>query len=153
MTHVMIWISSTLPCKNQNTENAREHKNKLAPFYGTQCNTLFIGPRRVCPLKRHLDRFISFYTAHWCDCPTDRQTTLLSQRQDVCSNSPHSMLCMRRGLKTKWILIDNVRTIITTIIISSDDREISFLLQWLSVLIQRNNAVLRQDSFVKEEEE
>jgi len=36
---------------------------------------------------------------------------------------------------------------------SGDDREISFLFQRLSVLIQRYNAILLHDSFVKEEEE
>jgi len=36
---------------------------------------------------------------------------------------------------------------------SGDDREISFLFQWLSVLIQRYNAILLHDCFVKEEEE
>jgi len=34
-----------------------------------------------------------------------------------------------------------------------DDREISFLFQRLSVLIQRYNAILLRDCFVKEEEE
>jgi len=36
---------------------------------------------------------------------------------------------------------------------SGDDREISFLFQRLSVLIQRYNAILLHDCFVKEEEE
>jgi len=36
---------------------------------------------------------------------------------------------------------------------SGDNRETSFLFQWLSVLIQRFNAILLLDSFVKEEEE
>jgi len=36
---------------------------------------------------------------------------------------------------------------------SGDDRETSFLFQRLSVLIQRFNAILLLDSFVKEEEE
>ena len=36
---------------------------------------------------------------------------------------------------------------------SDDDREISFLFQRLSVLIQRYNAILLRDCFVKEEEE
>ena len=36
---------------------------------------------------------------------------------------------------------------------SGDDRETGFLLQRLSVLIQRFNAILLLDSFVKEEEE
>jgi len=36
---------------------------------------------------------------------------------------------------------------------SGDEREISFLFQRLSVLIQRYNAILLHDSFVKEEEE
>ena len=36
---------------------------------------------------------------------------------------------------------------------SGDDREISFLFQRLSVLIQRYNAILLHDYFVKEEEE
>ena len=36
---------------------------------------------------------------------------------------------------------------------SGDDRETSFLFQRLSVLIQRFNASLLLDSFVKEEEE
>ena len=36
---------------------------------------------------------------------------------------------------------------------SCDDRETSFLFQRLSVLIQRFNAILLLDSFVKEEEE
>jgi len=36
---------------------------------------------------------------------------------------------------------------------SGDDREISFLFQPLSVLIQRYNAILLHDCFVKEEEE
>jgi len=36
---------------------------------------------------------------------------------------------------------------------SDDDREISFLFQRLSVLIQRYNAILLHDYFVKEEEE
>ena len=36
---------------------------------------------------------------------------------------------------------------------SGDDTEISFLFQWLSVLIQRYNAILLHDCFVKEEEE
>jgi len=35
---------------------------------------------------------------------------------------------------------------------SGDDREISFLFQRLSVLIQRYNAILVHDCFVKEEE-
>ena len=35
---------------------------------------------------------------------------------------------------------------------SGDDREISFLFQRLSVLIQRYNAILLHDCFVKEEE-
>jgi len=35
---------------------------------------------------------------------------------------------------------------------SGDDREISFLFQRLSVLIQRFNAILQHDCFVKEEE-
>jgi len=35
---------------------------------------------------------------------------------------------------------------------SSDEREISFLFQRLSVLIQRYNALLLHDCFVKEEE-
>jgi len=37
--------------------------------------------------------------------------------------------------------------------LSGDDRETSFLFQRLSVLIQRFNAILLLDSFVKEEEE
>ena len=36
---------------------------------------------------------------------------------------------------------------------SGDDREISFLFQRLSVLIQRYNVILLHDCFVKEEEE
>jgi len=36
---------------------------------------------------------------------------------------------------------------------SGDNREISFLFQRLSVLIQRHNAILLHDCFVKEEEE
>ena len=36
---------------------------------------------------------------------------------------------------------------------SGDDREISFLFQRLSVPIQRYNAILLHDCFVKEEEE
>ena len=36
---------------------------------------------------------------------------------------------------------------------SGDDREISFLFQRLSVLIQRYNAILLHDCFVKEVEE
>ena len=36
---------------------------------------------------------------------------------------------------------------------SGDDREITFLFQRLSVLIQRYNAILLHDCFVKEEEE
>jgi len=36
---------------------------------------------------------------------------------------------------------------------SGDDREISFLFQRLSVLIQRYNAIFLHDCFVKEEEE
>ena len=36
---------------------------------------------------------------------------------------------------------------------SGDDREISFLFQRLSVLIQRYNAILLHDCFVEEEEE
>ena len=36
---------------------------------------------------------------------------------------------------------------------SGDDREISFLFQRLSVLIQRYNAILLHDCLVKEEEE
>ena len=36
---------------------------------------------------------------------------------------------------------------------SGDEREISFLFQRLSVLIQRYNAILLHDCFVKEEEE
>ena len=36
---------------------------------------------------------------------------------------------------------------------SGDDREIYFLFQRLSVLIQRYNAILLHDCFVKEEEE
>jgi len=36
---------------------------------------------------------------------------------------------------------------------SGDDREISFLFQRLSVLIQQYNAILLHDCFVKEEEE
>ena len=36
---------------------------------------------------------------------------------------------------------------------SGDDREISFLFQRLSILIQRYNAILLHDCFVKEEEE
>ena len=36
---------------------------------------------------------------------------------------------------------------------SGDDREISFLFQRVSVLIQRYNAILLHDCFVKEEEE
>jgi len=36
---------------------------------------------------------------------------------------------------------------------SGDDRETSFLFQRLSVLIQRFNAILLLDSFVKDEEE
>jgi len=36
---------------------------------------------------------------------------------------------------------------------SGDDREISFLFQRLFVLIQRYNAILLHDCFVKEEEE
>ena len=36
---------------------------------------------------------------------------------------------------------------------SGDDREISFLFQRLSVFIQRYNAILLHDCFVKEEEE
>jgi len=36
---------------------------------------------------------------------------------------------------------------------TGDYREISFLFQRLSVLIQRYNAILLYDSFVKEEEE
>ena len=36
---------------------------------------------------------------------------------------------------------------------SGDDREISFLFQRLSVLIQRYNAILLHDCFVKEEED
>ena len=36
---------------------------------------------------------------------------------------------------------------------SGDDTEISFLFQRLSVLIQRYNAILLHDCFVKEEEE
>jgi len=36
---------------------------------------------------------------------------------------------------------------------SGDDRETSLLFQQLSVLIQRFNAILLLDSFVKEEEE
>jgi len=36
---------------------------------------------------------------------------------------------------------------------SGDDREISFLFQRRSVLIQRYNAILLHDCFVKEEEE
>ena len=36
---------------------------------------------------------------------------------------------------------------------SGDDRETNFLFQRLSVLIQRFNAILLLDSFVKEEEE
>ena len=36
---------------------------------------------------------------------------------------------------------------------SGDDREIRFLFQRLSVLIQRYNAILLRDCFVKEEEE
>jgi len=35
---------------------------------------------------------------------------------------------------------------------SGDDREISFLFQRLSVLIQQYNAILLHDRFVKEEE-
>ena len=36
---------------------------------------------------------------------------------------------------------------------SGDDRETSFLFERLSILIQRFNAILLLDSFVKEEEE
>jgi len=36
---------------------------------------------------------------------------------------------------------------------SGDDKEISFLFQRLSVLIQRYNAIFLHDCFVKEEEE
>ena len=38
-------------------------------------------------------------------------------------------------------------------VITGDEREISFLFQRLSVVIQRYNAILLHDCFVKEEEE
>ena len=37
--------------------------------------------------------------------------------------------------------------------ISGEVREVSFLFQWLSVLIQRFNAILLHDSFIDEEAE
>jgi len=52
---------------------------KIAPFHGDLNPILNMVPwDHASPqAKRHVDRFSRFCRAHYCDRPTDRQTTLL----------------------------------------------------------------------------